>query len=179
MLIFIVYRYQPILSLISRLSQLHQQYRLVSKQLDRLKKKIAEASEVSGVTLDEQTHEDLRRWWHHQRVRWFLTAFPNQHLFWQQQVEAASKKKAQNMRWHPLMIRWCIYLRHRWVHNNMLHHVVYCTYTHTTLDPVAHMRPCEIPAVYIKLPSQRTVRDNTHYVRASTGFSSEVDKMLF
>lgn len=31
----------------------------------------------------------------------------------------------------------------------------------------------------IKLPSQRTLRDYTHYVRASTGFSSEVDKMLF
>ena len=30
----------------------------------------------------------------------------------------------------------------------------------------------------IKLPSQRTLRDYTHYVEASTGFSSEVDKML-
>ena len=31
----------------------------VSKQLDRLKKKIAEASELSGVALDEQTHDDF------------------------------------------------------------------------------------------------------------------------
>ena len=30
----------------------------------------------------------------------------------------------------------------------------------------------------IKIPSQRTLRDYTHYVEASTGFSSEVDKML-
>ena len=28
------------------------------------------------------------------------------------------------------------------------------------------------------LPSQRTLRDYTHYVKASTGFSSDVDKML-
>ena len=30
----------------------------------------------------------------------------------------------------------------------------------------------------IKLPLQRTLRDYTHYVKASTGFSSEVDGML-
>lgn len=111
-----MYRYQPIPSLISRLSQLHQQYRSVSKQLDRLKKKIAEASEVSGVTLDEQTHEDFKKMMTSSESSVVFDSLPKdsfQHLFWQQQVEAASKKKAQNMRWHPLMIRWCIYLRHR------------------------------------------------------------------
>ena len=30
----------------------------------------------------------------------------------------------------------------------------------------------------IKLPSQRTLRDYTHYAQASTGFSADVDKML-
>lgn len=30
----------------------------------------------------------------------------------------------------------------------------------------------------IKLPSQRTLRDYTHYIKARTGFSSEVDEML-
>ena len=30
----------------------------------------------------------------------------------------------------------------------------------------------------VHLPSQRTLRDYTHYVQASTGFSNEVDQML-
>lgn len=30
----------------------------------------------------------------------------------------------------------------------------------------------------LTLPSQRTLRDYTHYIKASTGFSAEVDKML-
>ena len=30
----------------------------------------------------------------------------------------------------------------------------------------------------IRLPSQRTLRDYTHYVKASVGFSSDVDQML-
>ena len=31
-------------------------------------------------------------------------------LFWEQQFEAAKLKDAHTMRWHPLMIRWCLYL---------------------------------------------------------------------
>ena len=30
----------------------------------------------------------------------------------------------------------------------------------------------------VHLPSQRTLRDYTHYIQASTGFSNEVDEML-
>ena len=36
-------------------------------------------------------------------------------IFWEQQVEAASKKDSRSMRWHPLMIRWCLHLRHRYI----------------------------------------------------------------
>jgi hypothetical protein len=111
-----VARYQPLPTLISRLGQLQHQYRAVSKQLDRLKKKIADASEVSGVSLDEQSHEDLKELASSSESSAFFDKLPKdsfQSIFWQQQVEAASKKNARNMRWHPLMIRWCLYLRHR------------------------------------------------------------------
>lgn len=33
-----------------------------------------------------------------------------QRVFWQQQMEAISKKDAHSMRWHPPMIRYCLYL---------------------------------------------------------------------
>ena len=98
------------------MSQMHHQYRLVSKQLDRLKKKIAEASELSGVALDEQSHDDFKNIMTSSTGSAFFESLLKdsfQYIFWQQQLEAASKKKAQNMRWHPLMIRWCLYLRHR------------------------------------------------------------------
>ena len=38
-----------------------------------------------------------------------------QHIFWQQQVQAASMPYPRGMCWHPLMIRWCLYLRHKYV----------------------------------------------------------------
>lgn len=88
----------------------------MTKQLDRLKKKIEEVTETNGVSLDEQSHEDFKRLVTSSESSQFFDSLPKdsfQSIFWQQQVEAASKKNARSMRWHPLMIRWCLYLRHR------------------------------------------------------------------
>ena len=38
-----------------------------------------------------------------------------QRLFWEQQYEAVKQKDPRTMRWHPLMIKWCLYLRHKYV----------------------------------------------------------------
>ena len=38
-----------------------------------------------------------------------------EHIFWQQQIEAASQHSSRHMRWHPLMIRFCLSLRHKFV----------------------------------------------------------------
>ena len=38
-------------------------------------------------------------------------SFP--YLFWQQQMQAASVKDSRSMKWHPLMIKWCLYLQHK------------------------------------------------------------------
>ena len=38
-------------------------------------------------------------------------SFPR--LFWQQQMQAASVKDTRAIKWHPLMIKWCLYLQHK------------------------------------------------------------------
>ena len=38
-------------------------------------------------------------------------SFP--HWFWQQQMQAASVKNNRSIKWHPLMIKWCLYLQHK------------------------------------------------------------------
>lgn len=94
---------------------MHHQHRILSKQNDRLKRKIAALSEVVGISLDEDSHNDLKEIVKSESTRFLddLPAGSIQKIFWQQQVEAASLKNARNMQWHPLMIRWCLYLRHR------------------------------------------------------------------
>ena len=76
-------------------------------------------------------------------------------IFWQQQLEAASRDK-KHVKWHPSMIRWCLYLRHK---------------SSKAYDVVRESGA-------IALPSQRTLRDYTHHVKAYTGFSVEVDQQL-
>ena len=60
------------------------------------------------------------------------------------------------MRWHPLFIKWCIYLRH--------------------LSGSAYDFLRETGCV--ALPSKRTLRDYTYYISAGIGFSDDVDKQL-
>ena len=60
------------------------------------------------------------------------------------------------VRCHPTMIKWCLYLRH--------------------VSPKAYelLRTSAV----IKLPSQLTLRDYTHYISSTSGFSSELDEQL-
>lgn len=60
------------------------------------------------------------------------------------------------MRWHPLMIKWAIYLHYR------------------SGGAYDTLRSSGVLA----LPSQRTLRDFTHHCNAQTGFSAEVDEQL-
>ena len=36
-----------------------------------------------------------------------------QHLFWEEHKKAAANKDLRGIHWHPLMIRFCLYLRHQ------------------------------------------------------------------
>ncbi len=109
-----ILRYQPLPELVTRLGEVHRQYRMVTKQCDRLKAKIAAAAEQVGVCLDDEVHEDMKVL--SSGTDKLLEDLPKdsfRRIFWQQQIEAAAQKDSRTMRWHPLMIRWCLYLRHR------------------------------------------------------------------
>ena len=79
-----------------------------------------------------------------------------QELFWKQQLEAATRKDQRGMRWHPLMIRWCLYIHYR------------------SSGAYEALRQSGV----LKLPIQRTLRDYSHHTEAAPGFSAEVDAML-
>ena len=58
--ISVIFRYQSLPDLVSRLSEMHHNHRILSKQNDRLNRKIAALSEVVGMSLDEDSHKDLK-----------------------------------------------------------------------------------------------------------------------
>ena len=67
-------------------------------------------------------------------------------LFWEEQLRAASKKDMRQVRWHPLIIRWCLNLK---LLSSSAYHAVRT-------------------AGFISLPSERTLRD---YSNAKLAFS--------
>ena len=78
-----------------------------------------------------------------------------QRMFWNQQREASSIS-SKGMRWHPAMVEWCLYLRYQ------------------SSKAYELLRS----SGYIKLPSQRTLRDYSHSVKSETGFSTDVDLLM-
>ena len=70
-----------------------------------------------------------------------------------QQQKASVFTNACSMWWDTLIIGWCLCLRRR---------------AYEMLQESG----------WVTLPSQRTLRDYTHYVNSTTGFSTEVDKQL-
>ena len=75
-------------------------------------------------------------------------------LFWDQQLMAMKTKESRQVRWHPMIIKWCLKLK------------FLSSRAYGTLRSV------------LTLPSDRTLRDYTHWIDSSPGFHADVDKQL-
>ena len=51
--------YTPLPDLVCRVKEVHHQYRLLSRQHDRVRRKIAAAGVKANAVVDEETHSDL------------------------------------------------------------------------------------------------------------------------
>ena len=126
------------------------------KEIKSLKLKMSKMS--SGVSIDEGLHTDLLdiAEQHNTSIMELFPVGSFRRLFWEEQVKAAKLSDARQMRWHPMMIRWCLNLK-------LLSTSAYHS-----------MRT----SGFIKLPSERTLRDYTSFFQPKVGFQDEVDKML-
>ena len=69
-------------------------------------------------------------------------------LFWEEQLKTASVKDARQIHWHPLMIKWCLNLK---LISSAAYHTVQMS-------------------DFLRLPSERTLLDYTHYFKSQAGF---------
>ena len=67
-----------------------------------------------------------------------------------------SRSDSRSMKWHPLFVEWCLYLRH------------------ISGKSYEMLRDSGC----VQLPSKHTLRDYTHYTSTSFGFSVDVDQQL-
>ena len=128
------------------------------RQLGQMKRNLEAAIDKSGVKVDESTHSDLAEIMTKQHsavaAKYPPDSFPR--IFWEQQLKMATIQDSRGRRWHPVMIKWALYLQHQ------------SSSSYETLRSSG----C------FSLPSQRTLRDYSHCIKASAGFSDEVDMQL-
>ena len=128
------------------------------QQLKRLKERIEAAANENGVSVDESLHNDFC-WIMESSEGEVHKAFLEgtfQRLFWDQQRQASRISDVRQMRWHPVMIRWCLNLK---LLSTSAYHALRMS-------------------GFVKLPSERTLRDYMHYVKARTGFQEDVEAEL-
>ena len=77
-------------------------------------------------------------------------------LFWDEQFKAGSLSDSRQMKWHPVIIKWCLHLK---LISGAAYHAVK-------------------GSNFLKLPSERTLRDYTDYFENKGGFQTEVDHSL-
>ena len=109
-------------------------------------------------SVDKGLHNDLTTIMN-DNVNEIQKAFPEgsfRHIFWDQQQENTKKVDARQYRWHPLIIKWCLNLK---LMSSVGYHA---------------MRS----SGFVTLPSKRTLRDYTNYIKCVPGYQQEVVDMM-
>ena len=120
-------------------------------------KRIQESIQQREVQVDEVLNDDLSAIMdeHQEEIEKIYSPDSFQRLFWEEQIKARGLQKSSSMKWHPMMICWCLNLK--------------------LLSPAYSLLKS---SKILKLPSERTLRDYTHWVKAKPGFQVEVDLQL-
>lgn len=141
-----------------RFTRLKKKAKAIERKLESKKRKIEEMTKASGVVLDEDLDGEILKIMdeHTDSVRSNYAEDSFERLFWEQQKKARKLTNSKQMRWHPMIIKWCLNLK-------MISSAAYEVLRRTGM---------------LKLPCERTLRDYTHWVKAKPGFQSEVNQQL-
>ena len=137
----------------AKFSSLRQRVKNAENELTRLRERLCNKIEKSE-SVDKGLHNDLTTIMNH-NVNEIQKAFPEgsfRHIFWDQQQENTKKVDARQYRWHPLSIKWCLNLK---LMSSVGYHA---------------MRS----SGFVTLPSKRTLRDYTNYIKCVPGYQQEV-----
>ena len=128
------------------------------KTVLHLQERIKKLTQTEGEHLDVDFQSDLISIMNSNKNK-VKEAYPDgsfPKLFWDEQLKAASVSDPRQVRWHPVIIKWCLNLK---LLSSASYHALRSS-------------------GFIKLPSDRTLRDYTHYFKNKTGFQDEVNKQL-
>jgi hypothetical protein len=134
------------------------QVRTKIRQIEKLQERLENVIKSKGVEVDDRLHGGLLDVMKTTPIdnENFFPVGSLKKLFWMQQMKAASVSDKRQMRWHPLIIRWCLSLK---------------------LSSSAAYQAMKDTG-FITLPYERTLRDYTHIFRPKPGIQHEVNDQL-
>ena len=143
---------------LGRIKALKTQVNSSTQENRRLEAQLSSIFQQSSVVIDERLSDDILQLSREngKDMEELMPANSPARLLWDQQKQALSAKSTQGMRWNPLMIRLCLSLK---------------------LKSPAAYRTLRDSGLLV-LPSERTLRDYTHYIKSGPGYHLEVEKML-
>ena len=107
------YRYLTTPEKLLRMCNLHTMVRLHQKKIYQLHSQLEKIIQSHGVSVDDNLNGDLMAVAQKHQPNTTAGDETFSSIFWKQQVKASSVKSSKGMRWHPAMIRWCLYLLHK------------------------------------------------------------------
>ncbi|XP_065662263.1 uncharacterized protein LOC124811383 isoform X2 [Hydra vulgaris] len=117
-----------------------------------MQKKLEKSIIEEGVVLEEEEHTIIEETYEKYGEENPFTEDSPQALLWQQQKIQAGLKDRRSMRWHPLIIRWCISLYLK--------------------SPSAYRHICSTP--FLNLPCKNTVQKYINFTDPGCGFNKDV-----
>ena len=139
-----------------RLKNLSRMVRIKDKKIQALRCRLGKVVAANGVTVNDGVHQDLLNIMNLHGNQQPTNSNTFASIFWNQQFKAATLKDRRQMKWHPAMIRWCLYLHHR------------------SSGAYSTLRNSGV----ITLPTERTLSDYRHFCPARCGFSAAGDRQL-
>lgn len=141
-----------------KMSKLKKRVVVAERQANKLSARIRELTQRQGESVDHNLHSDLLS------IMSDSTDLINNayqegtfaRVFWEEQLKVASVKDSRQARWHPLMIKFCLNLK---LISSSAYHALRTS-------------------GFVRLPSERTLRDYTHYFRSCPGFHSDLNLQL-
>ena len=128
-------------------------------RVQRLTRKLEKSINEQGTALKQGDCEEMLTMMKSRSAE-VSTAFPDktsfQRLFWDQQMKCQNAKDKRAVRWHPMIIKWCLFMQNK--------------------SSKAYRAARE--AGFIELPSERLLFDYSHITEASTGFRPDALDLL-
>ena len=96
------------------LRSMHTVIRKQQNQIKSLKDKIERQFQSSGINVDDEANDGLIKLLNMYEKEATKDESDDSFLkiFWMQQLKASTLKNKSSIRWHPLIIRWALYLHH-------------------------------------------------------------------